>query len=471
MKLKSLGLTNFRGFDRLDIDFDDQMTVIAGVNGVGKSTILQAIAIAYSHSLPEFTASREKPVPIVNADIQQGKSSCTIEVASGNLSSARLITWLLKEALDQNEKLALEGKQPQMKKELSLLEKSSPSYKNLRNEISWIDKRLEGNFEKRLNWLFTDTHESEARLQPHLKSSPNQPLVVYYSTNRLLSRLPLKLRGTLPFKQAAAYVKSLTQLEISLNEFAKWHRAMNSLRVIRRDSQHGYGILKLLQKAIAGLIPQIKEFWFHEESTPRYSVMKDATSDEQVNGGKAGKQLFLEQLSDGERGLIALVFDLTRRLSLANPNSENPIAEGGALVLIDEIELHLHPKWQRDVLGRLRSVFKNCQFVVTTHSPLVLGEVEARCVRFLEYQDGKVVVTTPTEAYGMDANRILQEFMGAPVRNKQIDAELRTLFKLIDDERFDDARTAITKLEQRLGQDEPELTRASSLIHFLEGDE
>ena len=471
MKLKSLGLTNFRGFNRLDIDFDDRMTVIAGVNGVGKSTILQAIAIAYSHTLPEFTVSREKPLPILNTDIQQGKSSCIIEMESGSLSAASLITFLSKESLDRDEKLSLEHKQSLMKKDLSLLEKGSPDYKNLKNEITWIDKRLEGSFEKRLNWLFTDTHESEARLKRFLKSSPNQPLVIYYSTNRLLSRLPPKLQGALPFKQAAAYAKSLTQLEVSLNEFAKWHRAMGATRVIRRDSEHGAKILKLLQEAISGLIPQIKEFWFHEENPPRYSVMKDATIDEQVNGGKTGKQLFLEQLSDGERGLIALVFDLTRRLSLANPDSDNPIVEGVALVMIDEIELHLHPKWQRDVLQRLSDIFKSCQFVVTTHSPLVLGEVPARCVRFLEFVDSKVCVTVPTEAYGMDANRILQEFMGAPVRNRQVDGELKTLFELIDQERFDDARTAIVQLETKLGQDEPELTRASSLIRFLEGAE
>lgn len=471
MKLKSLGLTNFRGFDRLDIDFDECMTVIAGVNGVGKSTVLQAIAIAYSHSLPEFTVSKEKPLPVLDADIQQGKSTCIIEIESSGLGAASLITLLSKESLDKGEKLTLGHKQSQMKKDLALLDKGTPDYKNLKNEITWIDKRLEGNFEKRLNWLFTDTHETEMRLKRHLKSSPTQALVVYYSTHRLLSRLPPKLQGALPFKQAAAFSKSLTQPEISLNEFAKWHRAMGSSRVIRRDSQHSSRILELLQEAISNLMPQIRGFWFHEENPPRYSVKKAATIAEQVNDKKAGKQLFLEQLSDGERGLIALVFDLTRRLAVANPNLENPIAEGEALVLIDEIELHLHPKWQRDVLKRLQDTFTACQFVVTTHSPLVLGEVPARCVRFLEFLDGKVSVTVPTEAYGMDANRILHEFMGAPVRNRQVDNELKALFDLIDQERFDDARAAIATLEHKLGEDEPELTRASSLIRFLEGAE
>lgn len=469
MKLKSLGLTNFRGFDRLDIDFDEQLTVIAGMNGVGKSTILQAIAIAYSHSLPVFTVSREKPLPITDADIQQGKSTCIIEMETNGLGAASLISFLSKESLDEGEKLALGHKQFQMKKGLALLEKGSPDYKNVKNEITWIGKRLEGNFEKRLNWLFADTHETEARLKRYLKNCPTQPLVVYYSTHRLLSRLPPKLQDELPFKQAAAFSKSLTQLEISLNDFAKWHRAMLSSRVVRRDSQHGSRILMLLQGVISGLIPEIRGFWFHVENPPRYSVMKGSTIGEQVKDKKPGKQLFLEQLSDGERGLIALVFDLTRRLAIANPDSEDPIAEGVALVLIDEIELHLHPKWQRDVLQRLRETFKACQFVVTTHSPLVLGEVPARCVRFLEYVDGKVGVTVPTEAYGMDTNRILQELMGAPVRNRQVDGDLKTLFELIDQEHFKAAWSAIAALECKLGEGEPELTRASSLIRFLEG--
>lgn len=467
MKLKSLGLTNFRGFDRLDIDFDDKMTVIAGVNGVGKSTILQAIAIAYSHTLPEFTVSREQPLPILNTDIQQGKSSCIIEMESVGLSAASVITFLSKESLDRNEKLSLEHKQSLMKKDLPLLEKRSPEYKNLKNEITWIDKRLEGNFEKRLNWLFTDTHESQARLKRHLKSSPTQPLVVYYSTHRLLSRLPPKLQGSPPFKHAAAFEKSLAQLEISLNEFAKWHRAMNASRVIRKDSQHGPQILKLLQEAITGLIPQIKEFCFYEENPPRYSVMKDATIEEQVNGGKAGKELFLEQLSDGERGLIALVFDLTRRLAIANPNSDNPIAEGVALVLIDEVELHLHPKWQRDVIKRLPAIFKSCQFVITTHSPQVIGEVEAHCVRFLSWRDGRVVDDTPAMAYGTDSNWILRVLMGADEMNEDVESKLENASRLISERNLDGAKELIHTLRNDVGNTEA-IQRLASMIERIE---
>ena len=106
--------------------------------------------------------------------------------------------------------------------------------------------------------------------------------------------------------------------------------------------------------------------------------------------------------------------------------------------------------------------------MVTTHSPLLLGEVPARCVRFLEFIGWQGEREIPSEAYGMDANRILQEFMDAPVRNRQVDDELKALFELIDQEHFDEARTAIADLERKLGSDD---TRADprQLVNSLSG--
>jgi len=123
------------------------------------------------------------------------------------------------------------------------------------------------------------------------------------------------------------------------------------------------------------------------------------------------------------------------------------------------------------MLGRLKQIFAACQFVVTTHSPLVLGEAEARCIRFLEWDNGKVVATVPQEALGLDANRILLELMEAPVRNRAMEEQLNELFDLIDDEQFDEAREAMAGLRAKLGEHDPELTRASSLLKFLEGEE
>jgi predicted ATP-binding protein involved in virulence len=182
------------------------------------------------------------------------------------------------------------------------------------------------------------------------------------------------------------------------------------------------------------------------------------------------KEFELNQLSDGERGLLALAFDLTRRLAIANPKLKDPVAKSPAIVLLDEVELHLHPIWQRDVLRRLAKTFSNCQFIVTTHSPQVLGEVEGNHIHYLKRnKKGEITRWTPPRALGLDSNRVLRELMDAPSRNAVFDAQAHKLFQLIDAERFRDAKTLMSKIEGKLGEDEPDVVRARALMAFLKG--
>ena len=90
---------------------------------------------------------------------------------------------------------------------------------------------------------------------------------------------------------------------------------------------------------------------------------------------KENISLNVSQMSDGEKCTLALLGDLARRLALANPMKENPLL-GEGIVLIDEVELHMHPSWQRKVLYTLKETFPNIQFIVTTHSPIILSEAD-----------------------------------------------------------------------------------------------
>lgn len=456
MKLKKLTLANFRGFDQIDLDFADDVTVIAGVNGVGKSGVLKALASALSLALPKFTVSRESPLGLNDTDVQSGKPGLSMSVTLG-LDTAKVISDLTRAAplaADKAEELL--KRRDDLRFATRETMKGSKEEQDIEDDIRLIEIQLDQKSDiATVRVLPAEAAADVDELVADLKGDSKQPLTVFYTTSRFLSRLPPALPKTKKIEVANAYANALSQLEVSLNDFANWYRVVASEAAAATKDR----LFQQLEQAIKIFLPEVSSLALHDGRPPRFSVTK------------SGQTLFLEQLSDGERGLLALVFDLTRRLAIANPNSDSPITEGVALVLIDEIEMHLHPKWQRDVLQRLRDTFEACQFVVTTHSPLVLGEVPARCVRFLELVDGKLGVTVPTEAYGMDANRILQEFMGAPVRNRQVDAELKALFVLIDQERFIEARAAIAALETKLGEDEPELTRASSLIRFLEGAE
>ncbi|MBB57577.1 MAG: ATP-binding protein [Rhodospirillaceae bacterium] len=437
MKLERLSLVHCGGFEQIDIDFERDVTLIAGVNGVGKSTLLKVLAVVLSRAMPEFTPSRSAPNYFTNDDIHGDKSS--LEVSARLEIDGQIINAGIQRLRDADEK----GDR------FVLLHQAETSAEATDFVESLRTRTLTGDLEAGMG----ETRTALAKL----KNAANPPLAVYFTPKRQLPGQPRTLPEVKPFDPSIAYGRALHDREVELREFMHWFRTQEKLGATNEPRR--LKVLEALRAVVTDLVPDFSNLRIQEN--PRLGFVVD----------KRGLPFYLHQLSDGERGLLALVFDLTRRLAIANPDSDNPIAEGVALVLIDEIELHLHPKWQRDVLGRLQKIFKNCQFVVTTHSPLVLGEVEARCVRFLEFDNSKVISTTPAEAYGMDANRILQELMGAPVRNKAIEAELRALFELIDQEDFKKAREKITALEKQLGDSEPELTRANSLITFLEGSE
>lgn len=402
MKLETLSLAHCGGFEQLDIAFERDVTLIAGVNGVGKSTLLRALGVVLSRTQRRIGVTSSQPLSLKPDDISVGSDVARLAAS-----------------------------------------------------LDFDGQKVRAEFSQRSNSRSPRKFDLFGAVPARSK---NECLGVYFSPKRQLPGQPRTLPpDAKPFDPSIAYNRALNDREVELREFMHWFRTQERLGTANEPWR--LKVLDALRAVVSELVPEFSNLRIQEQ--PRLGFVVD----------KRGRPLYLHQLSDGERGLLALVFDLTRRLAIANPDSDNPIVDGVALVLIDEIELHLHPKWQRDVLHRLRGIFKECQFVVTTHSPLVLGEVEARCVRYLEFVDGRVSVTVPTEAYGMDANRILQEFMGAPVRNRQVDRELHLLFELIDQERFDEARSAIAALESKLGEDEPELTRASSLIRFLEGAE
>jgi hypothetical protein len=161
-----------------------------------------------------------------------------------------------------------------------------------------------------------------------------------------------------------------------------------------------------------------------------------------------------------------MVGDLARRLAIANPEMEKPEL-GSGVVLIDEIELHLHPKWQRMVIPALLRTFPNCQFIITTHSPQVLGEVkDGKIYRLANTESG--VTAEIVRTYGRDSNRILEDEMGVPKRSQEIKDGLRDLFRLIDDGNLPKARELQTFLKEEIGFDEPEFARADVLIHRKE---
>ena len=164
---------------------------------------------------------------------------------------------------------------------------------------------------------------------------------------------------------------------------------------------------------------------------------------------------------------MALVLDLTRRLAQANPELVAPASEAEAVVLVDEIDLHLHPKWQRQIVRNLTTAFPRCQFIVTTHSPLVIGEVPHERIQIIA--DGQIY--SPRHSFGVDSSRVLEEIMGTDPRAREVQQLLTEISEAIGDQRFHRSRKLLGKLVEQLGEADPDVTRLHTLLDFVEGRE
>jgi hypothetical protein len=158
-----------------------------------------------------------------------------------------------------------------------------------------------------------------------------------------------------------------------------------------------------------------------------------------------------------------MVGDIARRLAIANPSLDDPL-QGEGIVLIDEIELHVHPKWQRKIIPDLTRTFPNCQFIVTTHSPQVLSHVQPENIYILQSTPDGIIASHPESSYGRDSNQILEDYMGTPERPQDIKDKILELFRLIDRNDFAGAKQLCQSIGSEIGFDEPELLRAGVVI-------
>ena len=228
------------------------------------------------------------------------------------------------------------------------------------------------------------------------------PIFVHYGTNRAVLDIPDRIRVKHNFDKLSAIERAIDQ-QLDFRTFFEWYRDKEADEILRAREYENYEYndpaLTCVRRAIEAMIGNV-------------SGLRIKRNPVRMVVDKSGKEIRVDMLSDGEKCTLALLGDLARRLVLANPNAENPL-EGEGIVLIDEIELHMHPSWQRRILHVLREVFPNIQFIVTTHSPQVLGEVNDEYVIVsLELDsDGNGIAGTGIRRMdGFDSNMILEEY-------------------------------------------------------------
>ena len=169
-------------------------------------------------------------------------------------------------------------------------------------------------------------------------------------------------------------------------------------------------------------------------------------------------------LSDGQRGFFAMIADIAIRCTQLNPQlNGEAIRQTKGLVLVDEIDLHLHPEWQRQIVRSLVETFPNIQFVVTTHSPIVLTEVEPASVVDLDRPEAKFA--PELSSFGKDSGWVTREVMDASTRPRWAEDALTAIKAAIRDQDDDEARRLMSSFRIRLGdQLDPELARWEAFV-------
>ena len=418
MIVTGLTLANFRIVQEADFDFRPGMNLIVGVNGVGKTSVLDALAVCLSAVVRAANTLRTRAMTFNADDIRIGADSLTVRCRFRLRDKE--FAYLVHKPRDTSTPQEKAGKP--------------------RNQVHETPGRAE----------FSSVGRDEPAIL--LAVDKYQSLAVMFSTNRAVPTERVPSIKVAAGGIAGAAADALANRELRLGEIAAW---MKTREELSREQPKEGRILTSCEAVTRRFLPGYRNLRQDGEERPQLWIDRDATS------------IPVRKLSDGERGSLALVLDLTRRLALANPALDDPASKAEAIVLIDELDLHLHPKWQRQIVRNLTAAFPRCQFIATTHSPQIIGEVPHNRVQIMA--DGQVY--SPSHSFGVDSSRVLEEIMDADPRAREVQKLLTEISRAIGRERFDQGRELLGKLIESIGEDDPEVTRVRTLLDFLEGEE
>lgn len=435
LKINKLYLDNYRCFKDFTIDFHDQLTVLVATNGKGKTAILDAIAVAFGTFVNSTGLARGSVFH--RSDVQKIK--------------------------------ARETKTNEMEEVYPLVLEANGV---INNEVTHWSRELH---KPKGATTTKDTkpliqYGQDIRKKVVQKVDEILPLISYYGTGRLwgLKKITLnkkqhetsRLSGYIDCLDPLSSYKSfeswyvdicLAELELKIEEIEK-----NNLDISNNEFTV---IRKSIQQAVNHIV---------EKNTGWKDIVYKKRAETIVAQNETFGELSLMQLSDGIRNMIGLVADIAYRAVKLNPHLENAPKQTPGIVLIDEVDMHLHPKWQQTVLTDLTKAFPNIQFIVTTHSPQVLSTVKKEQIRIL----GDNVVSTPsTHSFGEDSSVLLAELMNvSPLPPLEIVEKRKEYQRLIENREYESPRAKQLQKEliENYGENSEFIIQTEMLIRRFE---
>ncbi len=441
MYISKLYLENFRCYDKFEIDFDKELTVIVAENGQGKTAILDAVAIAMGPYLSCFSDSKARGIR--ETDVRQ-----TVETASE--SQLEILRMKAQYPVIVGAEGYIESKKVKWQREMNNA-KGRTTMQHAREMVSYGRHLVE-------------------RLRAKDDNNVILPVIAYYGTERIWK--DSRLRNTLKnidLERSSGYTDCLESTSSYAN-FGHWvkYAIMSAVEIERiiaekqLNEKNPYReVFKAVEQAIVTCIGSMG--WTDID----YSfVRQNLVLKHQTRG-----VLPIEALSDGAKSVISMVGDLSYRMVRLNPDlGIDAVLKTPGIVLIDEVDMHLHPSWQQTVLYDLRKAFPKVQFIVTTHSPQVLTTVQPECIRALRWNNDLITIYQPEFSLGAESYQLLKDIQNVDTRPPVVPVvqDLKRYLRLISEDRWDceEALELRKRLDKWATGREPALLRADMDIRM-----
>lgn len=411
MKIDSILLRNFRCFENVEVDFPHRLAVLVGNNGAGKTSILEGVAVSLGTI---FTGL-------------DGLSGLSI-----NKTDAHLKTYQMGGAEDV---------QPQYPIEISAVGEID------KKNITWkrsLNRKDGGTTIKDAKNMINIVKEYQDRMRAG-DPSLILPLVAYYGTGRLWDYHREKKTDTFKTNtRTNGYIDSLdgtANIKLMLDWFKK--------KTLQRQQKSATGFNAFLELPVVYRAMEMCYERITGYKDVKFIYNLDTNGIDCCYTDKNGLQMSipLSQLSDGFKSTVSLIADIAYRMASLNPQlGTSVLNETDGIVLIDEVDLHLHPAWQHRILGDLLEIFPKVQFIVTTHAPAVISSAKSEDLVILKDYEAFDI---GSESYGNDANSILKEIMGVPERNPAVAELFIKFYSFLDNKQYDEAEKILNEIDEQ----------------------
>jgi predicted ATP-binding protein involved in virulence len=439
VKIDNIEIENFKTFDKTEFSFNEKFNLIIGINGSGKTSLLRALAISLAGWANAYIKDDNNLRPIQDEEVREiqidGRFDKTKETIIRSTGKALIVD-------DHNNK-----------RNIDIVWQRKRTDKSKETEIYCSVKY--GNYDK---WYSYANFSNLGRNTLHFIDKGKKfdlPLIAVYECDRLWeveNRLNIEASAKAQYSRFDPYVDCF-HTGTNHSAIGEW---LLKYELVKLQQKKDTPILEAIKSAARNALENCTDISFDFEEGRVIIDFED-------------KSIPFEHLSDGQRTLLGLFCDIARRVAILNPHLEGEANEKTkGVVLIDELDLHLHPRWQMNIIQNLENTFPNIQFICTTHSPILLRSIEKEKIIVLE--NGKQL-DLEFFTKGRDVNSILYDLMGVPKRTEEYEEKVDNLFGYLEDENIEKSDELLKDLKKDFGEKDSVVQEAQILLDMIKDNE